>query len=84
MGAIPISLKLNSSSPQQGNCFLKVLRNFQFLFAERVGSVLFACDFIGGCLIKLLLWLKFFHRQGQAEDTGGKDHRAQLHFSIFK
>ena len=33
-------------------------------------------------LIKLILWLKFFHRQKQAEDMGGIDHRVLFHFTL--
>ena len=34
-------------------------------------------------LIKLILWLKFFHYKRQAEDTGNKDHRVQFCFRRF-
>ena len=34
-------------------------------------------------LIKHTVWLKFFHRQGQAESMAGKDHRVLLHFTCM-
>ena len=35
----------------------------------------------GKFLIKLILWLKLFHRQKATEDMLGKDHRILLHFT---
>ena len=34
-------------------------------------------------VIKLILWLKFFHRQKAAGDMGVRDQRVMLHFSII-